>query len=79
MKSTTECRHNNAHYIVADFFRRYTTILLKVFIGVIAQLGRASDLHSEGPEFDSLWLHQSGKILGAQGQEVGSIPVTLGL
>lgn len=47
MQSTTECRHDNAHYIVADFFRRYTTILLKVFIGVIAQLGRASDLYSK--------------------------------
>lgn len=65
----------NAHYIMTDFFRRYTTILLKVFIGVIAQFGRASDLHSEGPEFDSLWLHQSGKILGAQGQEWVQLPV----
>ena len=29
-----------------------------VLFGVIAQFGRASDLHSEGPEFESLWLHE---------------------
>lgn len=29
----------------------------EVVNGVIAQFGRASDLHSEGPEFESLWLH----------------------
>ena len=32
--------------------------MCEFFIGVIAQFGRASDLHSEGPEFDSLWLHE---------------------
>lgn len=28
------------------------------FDGVIAQFGRASGLHPEGPEFKPLWLHE---------------------
>ena len=34
---------------------------MSFLFGVIAQFGRASDLHSEGPEFESLWLHENVK------------------
>ncbi len=30
--------------------------------GDVAQLGRASDLQSEGPEFDSLFLHEGTAV-----------------
>ena len=77
-------RQRNADMIMRIILCRTSSedkrqILLKVFIGVITQSGRVSALQAESSEFDSLWLHTSGKILGAQGQEVGSIPVTLGL
>ena len=36
-------------------------IWLELFNGVIAQFGRVSDLHSECPEFESLWLHKNVK------------------
>ena len=35
--------------------------MCEFFIGVISQFGRASDLHSEGPEFESLWIHENVK------------------